>query len=132
MENSRNINIDLKETTIKRIEEWLVYCNMYNKNADYDLPQSVEEFVKASLFNQLNSLEKIYEISVSEGELKNRFKEIMKKKGLKQSELAKKCKIDQGSMSRILKNEYQPHLDIFIRIWTSLDCPPIELVLYRD
>lgn len=66
------------------------------------------------------------------GKLKNKIKDYMERKGIKQKELSTLAQVDESNLSRILNNKSQPSLDNFLRIWTALDCPPLEEILYRE
>ena len=64
--------------------------------------------------------------------VKNRFKEILQRIGMKQKELAELTGIDNATISFILTNRNQPSIEYFLRIWTVLGCPPVEDVFYRE
>jgi DNA-binding Xre family transcriptional regulator len=97
---------------------------------------NVEEFVTGSVIQMLKWL-KSEELSAGLDDLgkpyrlKNHFKEILKRKGWTQKQLAEKTNIDPANISITLSNRSQPSLDYFLRIWIALGCPPINKCLSR-
>lgn len=55
-----------------------------------------------------------------------------RKKGLNQSQLAKKLRINKSYLSRLERKVtgYHPSLDLFLKISKELECCPIELFLF--
>lgn len=65
--------------------------------------------------------------------IKNRFKEIMKQKGIKAVQIHRDTGISESNLSQLLNNKNSNMtLDSFLRIWLALDCPPIADCLYRN
>ncbi|WP_394237496.1 helix-turn-helix domain-containing protein [Niallia oryzisoli] len=65
--------------------------------------------------------------------IKNRFKEIMKQKGIKAVQIHRDTGISESNLSQLLNNKnLNMTLDSFLRIWLALDCPPIADCLYRE
>jgi DNA-binding Xre family transcriptional regulator len=97
---------------------------------------NVEEFVTGSVIQVLKWL-KSEEISAGFDDLgkpyrlRNHFKEIIKRRGWTQKQLADKANIDPSNISIILSNRSQASLDYFLRIWIALDCPPLNECLSR-
>lgn len=97
---------------------------------------SVEEFVTGSVIQVLKWI-KSEELSAGFDDLgkpyrlRNHFKDIVKRKGWTQKQLAEKTNIDPSNISIILSNRSQPSLDYFLRIWIGLGCPPLNECLSR-
>jgi transcriptional regulator with XRE-family HTH domain len=55
-----------------------------------------------------------------------------RKKGLNQSQLAKRLQINRSYLSRLERKVegYHPSLDLFLKIFKELECCPIELFLF--
>jgi DNA-binding XRE family transcriptional regulator len=136
-----SLTIEIKKETYLKIQEICEFENLKNKikkrNRDFASP---EDIVKGAIIKELERIEKYNLVKETIGlndlgkpfKIKNRFKEIIKVKGIKQNDLAKLTGIDKGNLSLILNNKNQPSLDYYLRIWIALDCPSIEKVLYRN
>ncbi len=63
----------------------------------------------------------------------NRFKEIAADQNVSQRDVVRMTGINQSSVSQIFnnRNESNPRLDTFFKIWVVLKCPPINQCLYR-
>lgn len=64
--------------------------------------------------------------------LKNKLKSHLKKIGKSGARFAREIGISTGNMSDILNNKSQPSLDVFLRIYFSLNCPNLDDILYRE
>ncbi|MDZ5472679.1 helix-turn-helix transcriptional regulator [Bacillus sp. 31A1R] len=64
--------------------------------------------------------------------LKNRLKKVLKKKDKSQVWLSEKTGLPRSTVSQILSNNHEVSLRHFLLIWKTLDCPPLEKVLYFD
>jgi DNA-binding Xre family transcriptional regulator len=139
--NRKPITIYLMPSTIEQLEKMSYYLSVREHReinieriikaaiADYiDVmsPFSDEEITSLkSLIFETNS-EKPYAI-------KNRFKEIMKQKGIKAVQIHRDTGISESNLSQLLNNKnLNMTLDSFLRIWLALDCPPIADCLYRE
>ncbi|MGG3890349.1 helix-turn-helix domain-containing protein [Metabacillus fastidiosus] len=134
------VEILLRKETVDKIKTVVNYENYRNQiytELNRDSLNTLEDFITGCVNLFLNKIESRLELAGLDDlgkpyRLKNRFREIVKAKGMKQKELAELTKIDAGNISIILSNKSQPSLDYFLRIWITLGCPPIENVLYRE
>lgn len=62
--------------------------------------------------------------------VRNRLKEILEQKGLKQKWLGEQCNIEKSTMSNIINNVYQPSLDTAFAIAYALNIRIDEIFLY--
>ena len=69
--------------------------------------------------------------NVSSYKLKNRIKEVLKEKNIKQLDLADLTGLDKSTINLIVNNRTQPTLEAFLKIWAVLDFYPIEKIFYR-
>lgn len=133
------ITIHLSNETLQTIDSLTNYknvkddLNFKNKKQHY----TAEDFITGCVNLYIKQLQTWEEISGLDDlgkpyRLKNRFKEIAEKKGLKGKELAKLTGIHDGNISIILSNRSQPSLDYFLRIWIALGRPDIQDCLYRE
>lgn len=140
MDSKINIDVVLKQETLKKIDTLLGYYEILMRYEEFDLPSNYEEFIKSAINYYIDRLEKIHSYVINEEtyklngslKLKNKIKEYMIVKGLKQKDLSKLTGIDPGALSNILSNRNQPSMDYFLKIWVSLGCPPIEELFHRD
>lgn len=134
------ITVYLKPSTVDRLNRISHYLSIRD-NSEYN----VEKVIKAALVDYLDLMEPLSEEEKSnlkslifsprseqEYALKNRFKEIMKQKGIKAVQIHRDTGISESNLSQVLNNKNQNmSLDYFLRIWIALDCPPIGDCLYR-
>lgn len=132
------VPIFLNKEVIKEVEKIVEYRNSrvmaFESNKK---PTNIEEFVTGCT---IRSLEEIRGQNVLAGyddlgkpyRLKNRLKEYVKKRGMRQKDLGLQTNIDESNISLILNNKVQPSLDYFLRIWIALNCPPLNEILYRE
>jgi DNA-binding Xre family transcriptional regulator len=140
MENDEiEVTIKLKSRTFNEMLKLIRYQNLRNEYRKRDKPTDLDivDFVTGCVNLYIEQVETPERLSGLNDlgrpfRLKNRFEEIMKRKNLKQIQLAKMTGIDPGNISPILKNKNQPSLDYFLRIWVALDCPSLDTVLYRE
>jgi DNA-binding Xre family transcriptional regulator len=140
MKEMEKVEIHLYKETIEKIKKYTEYENLKNQvkpESNRSTVHSVEDFITGCINLYLKELESIENLAGMDDlgkpfRLRNRFKEIITKRGIKQKELAKMTDIDAGNISIILSNRSQPSLDYFLRIWLVLGCPPIQNVLYRE
>jgi DNA-binding Xre family transcriptional regulator len=134
------IEITLNEDTVSEIDEYIHFGKFKSEFVTTDIPINHEEFIKSAVNYYLKRLAKFKKL-VDEThmgklgktyKLRNKFKEVMKKKRMKAIELSEKTGIDKANISMILNNRNQPSLDYFLRIWVALEYPPLEEVFYRD
>jgi DNA-binding XRE family transcriptional regulator len=133
------ITIHLSNETIQTIESLVNYKNVKD---DLNFPTkqqhfTVEDFITGCVNLYIKQLQTWEEISGLDDlgkpyRLKNRFKEIAEKKGIKGKDLAKLTGIHEGNISIALSNRSQPSIDYFLRIWIALGRPDLQDCLYRE
>jgi DNA-binding XRE family transcriptional regulator len=133
------LNIKLKKNTFQKINEYITYQNLRNDIKDRNKPidLNVDDFVTGCVNAYLNKLKYIETLGGLDDlgkpfRLKNKFKELMIKRGLSQNDVAKATGINPVNIGKIFSNQNQPSLDFYIRLWIFFDCPPIDKVLYRE
>jgi DNA-binding XRE family transcriptional regulator len=135
------ITIYLEPETINFLHDVAQYENLKSKFKNGRPKIKEEDVVKASINHFIKDIKNFYKSQiikdVSNGlgkphVLKNRIREILKEKGLKQQDLSAMTNIDKTNISLILNNKNQPSMDLFLRIWVALDYPPIEDIFYRE
>jgi DNA-binding XRE family transcriptional regulator len=138
MDEYIKVPIFFNKEVIKEVEQIVNYRNARVMSFEPNKkPTSFEEFVTGCT---IRSLEEIRNQNLLAGyddlgkpyRLKNRLKEYVKKRGMLQKDLAAKTGIDEGNISTMLNNKYQPSLDYFLRVWIALGCPPLNEILYRE
>lgn len=134
----KKITFFIHDEVYKEIEKILHYRYARVLTLDIDAKsRSTEEFVKGCVMHYLKQIKK-QEILAGIDDLgkpfrlRNKFKELMIKKGLKQKDIAEAIQIAQANISNIFNNENQPSLDYFLRLWVFFGCPPLNEVLYRE
>lgn len=141
MPNKFTIEANVKQETIKRIDEIIKYGEFRKKYApDFDFPSTAEDVMKAALHEYFHKIDVLYSNVIGDklyklkgnGTLRNKLRSVIKDAGYKQKDIADLTGIDQGALSNILSNRNQPSMDYFLRIWVVLGCPPIEHIFYRD
>lgn len=138
MENHKQVKIYLKKEAIEQIQDVIEFKKVKDlldkRESEY---KSVEEFIVGCVYYYLKQIDSVEDISnirylITEHQLKNRFEELMIKKGWNQKELVERTGISAGNINNILKNKNQASIDNFFRIWIAFNCPPISNVLYRS
>jgi DNA-binding Xre family transcriptional regulator len=138
MGDYKKVTFFLHDEEYKEIEKILHYRNSRIMALDLDKKsRSVEEFVKGCVLHYLKQLRSQDSLAGIDDlgkpyRLKNRFKELTERKGLRGKDLAELTNIHQGNISIIFQNRSQPSLDYFLRIWIALGCPPLNECLYRE
>ena len=133
-----SITIQLMPSTIKRLEEINHYLAIRN---EHDL--TLEDTIKDAIANYLDVMRPLNKEEINyigtlivDGTpyaIRNRFKEIMKQKGMKAVKLQRDTGISKSNISQVLNNKnLNMSLDYFLRIWFALQCPPIGECLYRE
>jgi DNA-binding XRE family transcriptional regulator len=132
------VPVRLRESTLQYIENIVTYENkknqLFNKNKPY---ATVEDFIAGCCIEIIKKLE-TYNEKIVHGfdiptnyKLKNNIKKILKDKNIKQLDLAELTGLDKSTINLIVNNRTNPTLDAFLKIWSALDFPPIEEILYR-
>lgn len=135
----RNITIEISEETflrIVRIVEFQNLSNIVHKESNTD----IETFIKGAVIREIEKIETYNDIFCelkTKGllkplNLKNKVKSILKRMNLKQLDLSEMTGVDSSDLSMYLNNRRPMSLEVFLRIWISLGCPPIEEIFYTD
>ena len=141
MENDIIVKVGINPKLYRKISEIIGYSKVTKMTKDADLPTTEKEVINAALYyyfkridtiNSFHMIEKRAQKIDEELKVKNRFKEILQRIGMKQKELAELTGIDNATVSFILTNRNQPSIEYFLRIWTVLGCPPVEDIFYRE
>lgn len=135
------VSIKLKESTFQYIENIVEYENKKNRiiNDHEKIVKyvTVEEFIVGCCMEIIKKLE-TYNENIVHGfdntkkyKLKNKIKEMLKDKNIKQLDLAELTGVEKSTINLIVNNHTQPTLEVFLRIWYALGCPPIEEMFYK-
>jgi DNA-binding Xre family transcriptional regulator len=137
--NYKKVNLFLSEELVNKVSAYVGIENQKNSLWRQERRNYIQEtdFIAGIIIDFFDEIESN---SVSSGfddlgkpfRLQNNFKEIALKKGMTQKQVADLTNIDPGNISRIWKNQSQPSLDYFLRIWICLNCPPLNKCLYRE
>lgn len=134
----KKFEVLLKAETVNKIEKITLFKNvsdeLFNDGSEH---YSIEDFIIGCVYHYIKTIESKNTISGLSDlgkpfKLKNRFKEILKEKGISQKQLSDMTQIKAGNISQILNNNNQPSLDYFLRLWIALDYPRIDRCLYRE
>ncbi|GLI82341.1 hypothetical protein ANABIO32_00270 [Rossellomorea marisflavi] len=139
MTNYKKLTLFLSEELLGKVESYVDIENQKNSLWKNERTRYLQEsdFIRGVLVDFFDEMESN---TVASGfddlgkpfRLQNNFKEIALKKGMTQKHVADLTNIDPGNISRIWKNQSQPSLDYFLRIWICLNCPPLNKCLYRE
>jgi DNA-binding XRE family transcriptional regulator len=136
-----SITVHLEPETINFLHDVAQYENLKSKFKNGRPKIKEEDVIKAAVNYFIKDIRNFYkhqiirDVSNGIGEpyiLKNRIREILKEKDLKQLDLCALTGIDKTNISLIINNKHQPSLDLFLRIWVALDYPPIEDIFHRE
>src|SRR3954466_14839633 len=125
------VTIHLLPSTIENLKEISIYLSIRHNQE-----KTIERIIKSAIADYLDVMspipdqEKLYIktllVDDTKYAIKNRFKEIMKQKGIKAVKIHRDTGISESNLSQILNNKnINMTLDSFLRIWFALDCPPI-------
>lgn len=141
MKNQENkICIVISEETDRFLNDVIKYENFRYRIKREGQLTTKEDIVKAALDHFLKDIGNFYKKHIVESkyhlnqpiQLKNRFKQFMEEKGIKQKDLSELTGIDKANLSNILNNKSQPGSDYFLRLWVALDYPRVEDIYYRE
>ena len=141
MSNKISLSIQINPDLYTKIRSALGYCETMSRYEKGDFPITDEDIINSALYYYFEKLDTRMSYTnvnrralklAKDQKVKNRFKEILKRVGMKQKELAELTGIDEATISTMLANKNQPSIDYFLRIWSVLGCPPMEEVFYRE
>ncbi len=135
------ITIKIRQETMDFLTDVKNYENLKSKFKNGRPKVDEEDIVKAAIDHFMCDVRNFYKQliinDIKNGigkpyKLRNRLKEILKEKGLKQKDLSELSGMDRASISLILTNRNLPSMDAFLRIWVALDYPSVEDMFYRE
>jgi DNA-binding XRE family transcriptional regulator len=134
--------VPLSRGTVDKIKKIVEYENSKNQFKEKNRKYRTEvDFVRGSVIKEIEKIETYNHLITYDGdkslgnrhyELKNRLKEVLKEKGMKQLDICDLTGIDKGTMSMICNNHNQPTADLLLRIWVALDFHPLHEIFYRE
>ncbi|WP_176215141.1 helix-turn-helix domain-containing protein [Cytobacillus gottheilii] len=134
----KKVNLYLKEEIMEEIEDILKYRRtryaLYNPIELEEI--TAEDFVAGCVIFYIDQIKSIHDLSNinelnEDSQLQNKLDELLKQKNISQRELSEMTGIVPSNINNYVKNRNQPTLDHFLRIWISLDCPPLTWLLHR-
>ncbi|MBY7144334.1 helix-turn-helix transcriptional regulator [Virgibacillus sp. NKC19-3] len=135
----KEVTIQLHEETYDKIKEITELENLINRHRDKNRSDNykIEEFIVgciADKMEQINHFDSVNPFLNSNKQLviKNRFKEIAKHKNIYIKDVAKQLHMKPPNISKIFNNVSQPRLELFIKIWLVLGCPPLHQCIYLE
>lgn len=144
MENEYvEVKVRIKRSTLDSLEKIVQYFNMREELVNSERksePVTVEELIRGAVVREVDKIKTYNHKIVYTGDkkigerytLKNRIKEILEEKNMKQLDLAALTGIDRSNISFIVNNRNQPSADYLLRIWVALDFYPLEKMFYRE
>ncbi|WP_156288981.1 helix-turn-helix domain-containing protein [Oceanobacillus salinisoli] len=135
----KEITIQLKDETYNHIKELTELENLINRHRDKNRNDDykMEEFIIGCIVDkieQIKHFDSVNPLMENEGTaiIKNRFKEIAKKKNMYIKDIADQLNMQPPNISKIFNNVSQPRLELFIKIWIILGCPPLHQCIYLE
>lgn len=135
----KKITIELNDETYDKIKEITDLENLINRHRDKNRRDDykVEEFVVGCIVDKVEQI-KHFELvnpfveNNTQPVIKNRFKEIAKDKNIYIKDVADQLNMLSPNISKIFNNASQPRLELFIKIWIVLGCPPLHKCIYLE
>lgn len=135
----KEIKIIISDKNYQRIDNLITWINtrdlLLNNNKEDDY-RSVESFIKGAGIFMIEQIENINPTVPtplrSETKFRNRFKEIAKERGIRQTDICNALGIEKSYLSTIFNNKNQPNAELFFKIWVILRCPPIYNTFYFE
>lgn len=138
----KRITIELNDETysqIKLLTKWLNLNTTVKNKKNIPKDYNEKEIVRGMVIEKVKELNHFYEIHPILNEdinkdtnIKNRFKEIAKEKGISQKQISEQLGIYAPALSSIFNNESQPRTKIFLQLWLVLGCPPLHECIYIE
>ncbi|ASN07055.1 helix-turn-helix domain-containing protein [Virgibacillus necropolis] len=129
----KKITIELSEEAYDQLKEITDLENLINRHRDKNRRDNykIEEFVIGCIVDKIEQI-KHFELvnpfieNNAQPVIKNRFKEIAKDKNIYIKDVADQLNMLPPNISKIFNNASQPRLELFIKIWIVLGCPPLH------
>lgn len=135
----KEITIQLNDETYEHLKELTELENLINRHRDKHRSDNykMEEFIVGSIIDkveQIKHFDLINPFYEKRGAtvVKNRFKEIAKQKNIYIKDIADQLNMQPPNISKIFNNMSQPRLELFIKIWLVLGCPPLQQCIYLE
>ncbi|RKQ32724.1 helix-turn-helix domain-containing protein [Oceanobacillus halophilus] len=135
----KELNIHLKDETYQQIKEITELENLINRHRDKNRSDDykIEEFIIGCVIDKLEQIKHFDNVNPFRDQkqqpiIKNRFKEIAKQKKIFIKDIAKQLQMQPPNISKIFNNISQPRLELFIKIWMVLGCPPLHSCIYLE
>ncbi|SFD60780.1 helix-turn-helix transcriptional regulator [Bacillus sp. UNCCL81] len=124
------VEIELKEETIQRIQDYVDYYNTKKRLNNKTENTTVEDIIKAAIAIYLSWRINDPPQEIKQGNFKvsSMIREVFEERDKSQTEAAQLCKISKSTMNSIW-NGNLPSLDNFIKIWLALGKPDIEKLI---
>ncbi|GGI18029.1 helix-turn-helix transcriptional regulator [Gottfriedia solisilvae] len=124
------VEIELKEETIRRIQDYVDYYNTKKRLNNKPANTTVEDIIKASIAIYLDWRINEPPQVIKQGNFKvnSKIREVFEQRDKTQSESAQLCNISKSTMNSIW-NGNLPNLENFIKIWLALGKPDIEQLI---
>ncbi|MFC3040495.1 helix-turn-helix domain-containing protein [Virgibacillus xinjiangensis] len=135
----KEVTIRLKDETYERLKEITDLENLINRHRDKNRRDDyqMEEFIVGCIIDKMEQINDFGSVhpSAQKGTrplIKNRFKEIAKEKNMYIKDIAAQLEVQAPNLSKIFNNASQPRLDLFVKIWVVLGCPPLQRCIYLE
>ncbi len=140
MKRKLKFEIELEPETVDKLLSLTSVVNFLTKNTPEATPEDmikaalayyIKRFYETPLCEHQNPDDYI-DLAKAEYPLKTRIAELIAKKSITATQFGEKLGLSKGTISGIVNGKHLPTLDVFIRIYIALGCPPINEILYRD
>lgn len=131
----KEIKVVISDEEYERIKSIVSWINVRNEFLNKEETYLVEDFIKGSTMDKLEdfkSMKPLFTPITSKTRIKNNFKKIAKEVNVRQVEICEKLEIDKAYLSQIFNNKVQPGLEVFLKIWALLGCPPMSKTIHFE
>lgn len=135
----KTVIIRLKDDIYDQLKEITELENLINRHRDKTRSDDykMEEFVVGCIMEKIEQIKQFDRLNpfmenTQQPVIKNRFKEIAKNKNIYIKDIADQLNMKPPNISKIFNNLSQPRLELFIKIWLVLGCPPLHKCIYVD
>lgn len=141
MKNEKiKFSIEMNLDTYSRLKDVVQYYNLFDKFYNVDGEVLTEhDLIIGAIKEILDKFETFSDSKLNSDltpkknkPLKNNIKTYLKKRNIKQIELAQALGIDKGALTMYLNNYKQPPIDLFMDILAVLQYPSLDEILYRE
>jgi hypothetical protein len=138
---NKKVTITLSETVYDKCLSLVHVLNYLNQKNESD-EEKVEDLIEGAV---INYIERFYDSLINEHKnshlislgnskypLRFNLEPYIEEKEMPLTHIAKQLDISLGSLRGIINNRHMPSVDIFIRLWVLIGCPPLHEILYRE